>query len=55
MLRNSTTNIHIKKVNSTEVNCGFSLGLTTKVLYIKLMVVFAFQRSVSCIKLKVLF
>lgn len=37
------------------MNCGFSLGLTTNVLDIKLMVVFTFKSSVSCIKLKVPF
>lgn len=37
------------------MNCGFPLGLTTNVLHTKLMVVFAFKCSLSCIKLKVPF
>lgn len=48
MLRNSTTNIHIKKskLHISEL-WFFSLGLTTNVLYIILMVVFAFKCSVT--------
>lgn len=54
MLRHSTINIHIKK-SKLHINELWFFPWFDKVLDIKLMVVFAFKSSASCIKLKVPF